>query len=149
MPQWLGRFPDHEVADSALLAVVGAGAALVGGNLYEAERWAALARTVPDDDEIVRGGLALVRAGAARNGITRMGADAEEAGEAAMDLAEEHRQHICRWFYPCSYEMHGCLGEMYASDERFKAFYDAMRPGLAEHLRDAITANAARRPEES
>ena len=38
-----------------------------------------------------------------------------------------------------------CLGEMYVSDERFTAFYDAMRPGLAEHLRDAIHANAARR----
>ena len=66
------------------------------------------------------------------------------AGEAAMDLAEEHRQHISRWFYDCPYEMHRCLGDMYVSDERFKAFYDAMRPGLAEHLRDAIKANASR-----
>jgi hypothetical protein len=41
--------------------------------------------------------------------------------------------------------MHRNLGEMYVSDERFKAFYDTMRPGLAEHLRDAIHANAARR----
>ncbi|MDN0198052.1 MerR family transcriptional regulator [Streptomyces sp. S.PNR 29] len=65
-------------------------------------------------------------------------------GEAAMDMAEEHRQHICRWYYECSYEIHTGLGEMYVSDERFKAFYDSMRPGLAEHLRDAITANAAR-----
>ncbi|MGP4090605.1 MerR family transcriptional regulator [Streptomyces sp. KR55] len=65
-------------------------------------------------------------------------------GERAMDMAEEHRQHICRWFYECPYELHQCLGEMYVSDERFKAFYDSMRPGLAEHLRDAITANAAR-----
>jgi hypothetical protein len=61
-----------------------------------------------------------------------------------MTLAEEHRQHICTWFYECSYEIHRCLGEMYVSDERFKAFYDALRPGLAEHLRDAIVANAAR-----
>ncbi|KOV68496.1 transcriptional regulator [Streptomyces sp. MMG1121] len=66
------------------------------------------------------------------------------AGEAAMDLAEEHRQHIGRWFYDCPYEMHQCLGGMYVSDERFKAFYDAMHPGLAEHLKDAITSNAAR-----
>ncbi|TLS42134.1 MerR family transcriptional regulator [Streptomyces montanus] len=72
--------------------------------------------------------------------------DAEEPpnGEAAMDLAEEHRQHINQWFYECPYEMHTCLGEMYVSDERFKAFYDSMRSGLAEHLRDAIVANAAR-----
>ncbi|GGL89089.1 HTH-type transcriptional activator TipA [Streptomyces fumigatiscleroticus] len=66
------------------------------------------------------------------------------SGEAAMDLAEEHRQHICRWFYECSYELHRGLGDMYVSDERFKAFYDSMGPGLAGHLRDAITANAAR-----
>ena len=66
------------------------------------------------------------------------------ASEAAMDLAEEHRLHIHRWYYGCDYEMHGCLADMYVSDERFKAFYDAMHPGLAEHLRDAIHANAAR-----
>ncbi|MFI6804096.1 MerR family transcriptional regulator [Streptomyces luteogriseus] len=73
-----------------------------------------------------------------------MSADESPSGEAAMTLAEEHRQHICTWFYECSYEIHRCLGEMYVSDERFKAFYDALRPGLAEHLRDAIAANAAR-----
>lgn len=64
--------------------------------------------------------------------------------DAAMDLAEEHRLHIDRWFYACSYEMHVCLAGMYVSDERFKAFYDAMAPGLAEHLKDAILANASR-----
>ncbi|MGC2999304.1 MerR family transcriptional regulator [Streptomyces sp. G35A] len=73
-----------------------------------------------------------------------MAAGEPPAGEAAMNMAEEHRRHICAWFYECPYELHRCLGEMYVSDERFKAFYDAMRPGLAEHLRDAITANAAR-----
>jgi DNA-binding transcriptional MerR regulator len=74
-----------------------------------------------------------------------MAAGEPPASEAAMDMAEEHRQHICGWFYECPYEMHQGLGEMYVSDERFKAFYDSMRPGLAEHLRDAIKANAARR----
>ena len=73
-----------------------------------------------------------------------MSADEPPTGEAAITLAEEHRQHICTWFYECTYEIHRCLGEMYVSDERFKAFYDALRPGLAEHLRDAIAANAAR-----
>ncbi|MBC2863829.1 MerR family transcriptional regulator [Streptomyces mexicanus] len=66
-------------------------------------------------------------------------------GEAAMDLAEEHRQHISRWYFEVPYEMHRCFAEMYVSDERFKAYYDAMRPGLAEHLREAILANAGRR----
>ena len=75
---------------------------------------------------------------------TLMEAGEPATGERAMDMAEEHRQHISQWFYDCSYEMHKGLGEMYMSDERFKEFYDSMRPGLAEHLRDAITANAAR-----
>ncbi|MEU0738588.1 MerR family transcriptional regulator [Streptomyces sp. NPDC006134] len=65
-------------------------------------------------------------------------------GERAMDLAEEHRQHISGWYYECGYDMHRCLGEMYVADERFKAFYDSMRPGFAEHLKEAISANAAR-----
>ncbi|MFF0227452.1 MerR family transcriptional regulator [Streptomyces sp. NPDC004629] len=69
---------------------------------------------------------------------------APPAGEPAMDMAEEHRRHISRWFYECPHGMHRCLGEMYVADERFKAFYDAMRPGLAEHLKEAILANAAR-----
>ncbi|MFD7707501.1 MerR family transcriptional regulator [Streptomyces sp. NPDC059786] len=74
-----------------------------------------------------------------------MAAGESPSGEAATDMAEEHRQHIRTWFYECPYDTHRCLGEMYVSDERFKAFYDSMRPGLAEHLRDAITANADRR----
>ncbi|MEU4658053.1 MerR family transcriptional regulator [Streptomyces sp. NPDC023723] len=74
-----------------------------------------------------------------------MAAGEPPAGEAAMCMAEEHRQHIGTWYYDCSYETHRCLAGMYVADERFKAFYDAMRPGLAEHLKDAITANADRR----
>ncbi|MEU6279430.1 MerR family transcriptional regulator [Streptomyces sp. NPDC047028] len=66
------------------------------------------------------------------------------SGEAAMDLAEEHRQHISGYFFEVPYEMHRCFGEMYVSDERFKAFYDAMGAGVAEHLRAAILANADR-----
>ncbi|MFE9144089.1 MerR family transcriptional regulator [Streptomyces tubercidicus] len=63
---------------------------------------------------------------------------------APMDVAEEHRQFICGAYYDCAYEMHSCLGEMYVSDERFTATYEAIRPGLAVYLRDAILANAAR-----
>ena len=73
-----------------------------------------------------------------------MAAGERPTGEAAMDLAEEHRRHIGKWYYDCPYEMHRCLGEMYVSDERFTAFYDSTREGLAQHLKEAITANAAR-----
>ncbi|ELS55265.1 putative MerR-family transcriptional regulator [Streptomyces viridochromogenes Tue57] len=65
-------------------------------------------------------------------------------GERAMDMAEEHRGHIGTWYFECPYEMHRSLGEMYVADERFKAYYDSMREGLAEHLKEAILANAAR-----
>ena len=73
-----------------------------------------------------------------------MAAGEAPTGASAMDMAEEHRQHICEWFYECPYELHRSLADMYVSDERFKEFYDSMRPGLAEHLREAIVANAAR-----
>ncbi len=78
---WLNRFPDHELADTPLLALVAAGTALVGGNLYEAERWTSLARSVPDDSDVVRAGLALMRAGVGRRGVEEMGADAAQAHE--------------------------------------------------------------------
>ncbi|MFC5214257.1 MerR family transcriptional regulator [Streptomyces coerulescens] len=76
--------------------------------------------------------------------IALLAAGEPATGEGAMDLAEEHRQHIGSWYYECGYEMHQCLAEMYVADERFTAFYDSMRPGFAEHLRAAIVANAAR-----
>ena len=60
----------------------------------------------------------------------------------AMDLAEAHRQHLTRWFYDCSYEFHRKLGEMYVADPRFTEHYEAVAPGLAAYLRDAINANA-------
>jgi DNA-binding transcriptional MerR regulator len=60
----------------------------------------------------------------------------------AMALAEQHRLHVDRWFYPCSYAIHVGLGAMYADDPRFAAHYDRVRDGLARYLRDAIEANA-------
>jgi MerR family transcriptional regulator, thiopeptide resistance regulator len=62
----------------------------------------------------------------------------------AMALAEEHRQHMNRWFYDCSPTMHRGLGDMYVADPRFTAHYDDRAPGLARFLRDAIYANADR-----
>ncbi|HEU5265525.1 MAG TPA: MerR family transcriptional regulator [Jatrophihabitans sp.] len=62
----------------------------------------------------------------------------------AMDLAEQGRQYISRWFYDCSYEAHRGLAGMYISDERFTATYDVVAPGLAQYVHDAIVANADR-----
>lgn len=58
------------------------------------------------------------------------------------ELAEAHRQFLCRWFYDCGYEMHRGLADMYVADERFTATFDVVAPGLAAYLRDAIIANA-------
>jgi hypothetical protein len=62
----------------------------------------------------------------------------------AMDAAEAHRQHIAKWFYPCSYEMHRNLGGMYLADERFTQFYERIKAGLAAYVSAAIEANADR-----
>src|SRR3546814_365838 len=62
--------------------------------------------------------------------------------EAAMAAAEEHRQHISRWFYDCSPELHRALAEMYIGDERFAATFEAYRPGLAQYVHAAVVANA-------
>lgn len=65
-------------------------------------------------------------------------------GEEAMDAAEDHRLHISRWYYDCAYAIHRGLGEVYVNDERFKANYDRLSPGLSAFLKDAIKANADR-----
>ena len=65
-------------------------------------------------------------------------------GAVAMDLAEQHRQQIHRWFYDCDHQFHRNLGQMYTDDPRFAKHYDDIAPGLAQYARDAIVANAER-----
>ena len=64
-------------------------------------------------------------------------------GEAARAVAEDHRQSICRWYYDCSYEVHAGIGRMYIEDARFTATYEAIAPGLAAFVSQALQANAA------
>ncbi len=64
--------------------------------------------------------------------------------QAAMDVAEEHRRHIDRWFYPCSAAMHANLAEMYVADPRFAEFFEKHGEGLAAFLSAAIEANLGR-----
>ncbi len=65
-------------------------------------------------------------------------------GAAAMDVAEEHRAHITKWYYDCSKVIHGGLGQMYVADARFKENIDKAGEGLADYMAAAIAANAAR-----
>lgn len=96
---------------------------------YDKQQWL----QIRDEAEQIGGRLAA----AMRDG-------APPDSERAMDLAEQHRQHITRWFYDCSYAIHRGLGEMYVADPRFTANYDEQEPGLAAYIRDAILANAER-----
>lgn len=69
-------------------------------------------------------------------------------GERAMDLAEEHRQHIARWFTPCPTDVHGRIADGFVTDPRAFALAvppTEQRPGLAPYLRTAVHANAVRR----
>lgn len=75
-----------------------------------------------------------------------------EAGEApdaekAREGAEGLRQHIHRWYYPCSLQMHVGLADMYEADPRFRAHYENRAEGLARFVAEAIRANAAERAE--
>jgi MerR family transcriptional regulator, thiopeptide resistance regulator len=63
----------------------------------------------------------------------------------ALAVAERHRAHISRWFYPCSLEIHRGLGQMYAEDPRFTASVDRFGAGISAFARDAFQANAERR----
>jgi hypothetical protein len=94
-----------------------------------------------------------VRIKAEGEAVTRQMLDAMAAGlpptsAPAMDAAEAHRRQIDSSFYPCSLEMHKALAEMYLADPRFTATYEAMAPGMAQYVHDAIEANAQRRTPE-
>lgn len=65
-------------------------------------------------------------------------ADSPEATATAV----AHRDHITRWFYEVSPEMHRGLAEMYLADPRFTATYENAAEGLARYVHDAIVASA-------
>ena len=61
-----------------------------------------------------------------------------------MELADQARRVIDRWFYPCSREMHARLADMYEADPRFADNIDKTAAGLTAFLSAAIRANASR-----
>ncbi len=73
-----------------------------------------------------------------------MAAGAPADDTVAMDVAEQHRAHISRWFYDCPKQLHAGLGQMYVADGRFTENIDKAGEGLAEYLSVAIAANAGR-----
>jgi DNA-binding transcriptional MerR regulator len=97
---------------------------------YTKEDWLSINE---EAGEVVRAFAAAFEAGVPADGVR------------AMDVAERHREHIGRWFYDCSPEMHRGLGDMYVADPRFAANYEQVAEGLAAYVRDALHANAERR----
>jgi DNA-binding transcriptional MerR regulator len=62
----------------------------------------------------------------------------DPGSEAAQKAADLHRQWISFAWGNYNKEAHAGVAQMYVADERFKAYYDKVQPGLAEFLRDAI-----------
>ncbi len=65
-----------------------------------------------------------------------------ENGDPTSDLAyravDLHRQWLTKSWGTYSKEAHINIGKMYVDDERFTAYYDQEKPGMAKFLRDAI-----------
>ncbi|MEU6665553.1 MerR family transcriptional regulator [Streptomyces sp. NPDC046727] len=75
-------------------------------------------------------------------------ADEPADGERAMELAEDHRRHLIRWFTPCPPDAHRRIADDLAADPRAFALLvppSQQRPGLAAYVSKAIHANASRR----
>ena len=76
--------------------------------------------------------------------VALMGDGVPPESAEAMDLAEEHRLHIDRWFYPCTTEMHVTVSSLYTGDSRFQEYFEKRGTGLAEYVSSAIHANGVR-----
>jgi MerR family transcriptional regulator, thiopeptide resistance regulator len=73
-----------------------------------------------------------------------MDAGLPATGAKAMDIAEQHRLHVRRWFFDLTPELHRNLGDKYVTDPRFTKNYEGIRTGMSQYVRDAIHANADR-----
>lgn len=78
-------------------------------------------------------------AGAIYEGLAAL-MDRSPSDPEVQKLIRRHHQHINDRFYACSLEVYRGLGDRYAQDERFAAFFDKIRPGLARFMRAAMHA---------
>lgn len=69
-------------------------------------------------------------------------AEAVKTGDPSSDLAQKavdlHKKWLMFYWPEYNKEAYADLGDMYVSDERFKAYYDKEQVGVATFLRDAI-----------
>ena len=61
-------------------------------------------------------------------------------GELAQQACALHKEWLMRYWNDYSPEAHVGLAQMYVDDPRFAAYYDAIAPGCAQFLRDAIVS---------
>lgn len=76
----------------------------------------------------------------------RVGMEAgDPAGVDGQRAADLHRQWLCAFWKDGAYskQAHVGLAQTYVADDRFKAYYEAIAPGAAEFLCDAIKAYCA------
>ncbi|MCD7033605.1 MerR family transcriptional regulator [Metabacillus sp. GX 13764] len=62
----------------------------------------------------------------------------DPAGKEAQEACELHKQWLSFYWPSYTKEAHAGLGDLYVSDDRFKANYDRNVPGTAEFFREAI-----------
>lgn len=64
--------------------------------------------------------------------------DGDPEGAVAQTLCALHKKWLSHYWTTYSAEAHRTLAQTYVDDPRFKAYYDAIVPGGAEFLRDAL-----------
>ena len=70
-----------------------------------------------------------------------MAADAPVDGDMARALVMRHRDHIERWFYVVSPQMHRALADLWESDDRFRQSIDTHSAGLTDWFASAVRAS--------
>ena len=64
--------------------------------------------------------------------------EGDPSGTLAQKAFSLHKQWLCYYWPSYSKQAHKGLAALYLSDERFTAYYDAIAPGAAQFLHDAI-----------
>ena len=62
----------------------------------------------------------------------------DPSGALAQQACALHKEWLCYYWPRYSKEAHLGIAQTYVNDPRFKAYYDAIAPGCAEFLRDAL-----------
>jgi DNA-binding transcriptional MerR regulator len=78
---------------------------------------------------------------------TLLQAGTSPRSEAGMDLAEEHRRHLDRWWFDCDHHFHTQVTEFLLTEPEQLDFLvrpEQQLPGMGKFIRDAATANAER-----